>query len=626
MKKITLQCVWQLAAVLVILISHVSHANTHASNAPNLLASGGTFEQGQQLYSAYYALQNGSATFSNTANFHISSTTPNAYDIQLIHPTKVISGKKYSLCYDAKASAERTIFVDIDAGGPIYYNSLTDNGMSQTLTTTYQTFHVSFNANTTDDTARLVFHLGGNTTANVALDNIGLYEGSQCGDPAIANNTSSSSSSAPSTGAADPDFHIYLAFGQSNMEGTADFTDADHANNSRAQIIQNFTCPNLSRTYGQWYAAKQPYFGCWGKIGVADGFVDTLLSHLPSNVSIGLVPVAVGGSDIGLYRKGAPIGRGNIGTEKIPAHFDGGYNWLLDLAKKAQQRGVIKGIIFHQGETNTSQQDWKNKVKEIVEDLKQDLALDDVPFLAGELLHEAGGGCCYSHNPEVNKLPTLINNAHIISAQELKGADNAHFTHASYKIFGQRYANKMIELLYHSKAARALIKNSHIDAYQESKKYGTTPEKPINLLKSKGTFSQGEEFFSHFYSNKNGSASFNDEANFTINSASKNTYDIQFIHRVGIIAGEQYTLCYDAKASAQRTIVVDVDSGKPTYTTLTQQKNTHLLATHYQTFSLTFVASASDETARVAFLLGGPSAANIQLDNIALHHGDTCGN
>jgi hypothetical protein len=94
-------------------------------------------------------------------------------------------------------------------------------------------------------------------------------------------------------------------------------------------------------------------------------------------------------------------------SQGIP--FDCGYTWLLDLAKKAQEVGVIKGILFHQGETNNTDPNWKYTVQQIVQDLKTDLRLDDIPFLAGELLYEQYNSCCSAHNIEINKLiPTEL--------------------------------------------------------------------------------------------------------------------------------------------------------------------------------------------------------------------------
>jgi hypothetical protein len=197
----------------------------------------------------------------------------------------------------------------------------------------------------------------------------------------------------------------------------------------------------LNRVYGNWYVASPPLNRCWSGIGPGDYFGKTMADAMPSAITIGLVPASVSGTPIELYQKSAPLGRNGA---DIPTQFTGGYAWLLDLAKKAQEAGVIKGIIFHQGETNTADPQWKFKVQEIVSDLRKDLGVGEVPFLAGELLYADYGSCCHWHNPEINKLPDLIPNAYVISASGLAGADTAHFTTASYREFGKRYATVML--------------------------------------------------------------------------------------------------------------------------------------------------------------------------------------
>lgn len=240
----------------------------------------------------------------------------------------------------------------------------------------------------------------------------------------------------------DPNFHIYLLFGQSNMEGAAPIEEQDRTTNDRVKVMANLNCSNLGRTYGNWYTASPPLNRCWSGLGPGDYFGKTMADGMPSSVTIGLVPAAVSGTPIELYQKTAPIGRNNA---DIPAQFNGGYAWLLDMAKKAQERGVIKGIIFHQGESNTSDQQWKFKVKEIVTDLREDLNMGEVPFIAGELLYADYNACCHWHNTEVNKLPELINNSFIVSAAGLPGMDEAHFTTGSYRELGRRYAQIMLE-------------------------------------------------------------------------------------------------------------------------------------------------------------------------------------
>lgn len=251
----------------------------------------------------------------------------------------------------------------------------------------------------------------------------------------------------------DPDFHIYLMFGQSNMEGAGTIESQDKMNvDSRFQVIGAVTCKanNTSFTLGQWRTATPPLVRCWTGLGVGDYFGRTMVENLPEHIRIGVVPVAVGGSDIRLFDKEnyeAYVASAPDWMKNIISEYGGNpYGRLVEVAKLAQKNGVIKGILFHQGETNTNSPTWKNQVQQVVANLKSDLGLGDVPFLAGELL-AAQGACCGSHNVEVNKLPGIIPNAYVISSSGLVGADAAHFTSASYRIFGERYAKKMLELI-----------------------------------------------------------------------------------------------------------------------------------------------------------------------------------
>ena len=263
-----------------------------------------------------------------------------------------------------------------------------------------------------------------------------------------------------STFAQDPNFHIYLLFGQSNMEGMGTIESQDRTTNSRVKVLQDQDCSNLNRYYGRWYTAAPPLNRCWSKLGPGNTFGNAMAEAMPSTVTIGLFPTAYSGCDIAFFQKSAPLGKAFSKTgvaADIPSQFTGGYAWMLDMAKKAQKEGVIKGIIFHQGETNTNDPNWKVKVQEVVADLKKDLGLSDIPFLAGELLYKEYKSCCSSHNVEINKLPGLIKNSYVISASGLPGADEAHFTSASYRILGKRYAEKMLTLVKGAECATTVL-------------------------------------------------------------------------------------------------------------------------------------------------------------------------
>jgi hypothetical protein len=248
--------------------------------------------------------------------------------------------------------------------------------------------------------------------------------------------------------AQDPDFHIYLCFGQSNMCGAGSIEAQDKTVDERFQMMEPIGCTNLDRTFGEWYAAVPPLWGCNGGLGPGDYFGRTMVENLPDNIRVGVVVVAVPGCDIALFYKTGYQGFDTYTT--VPSRFDGSaYAWLLELAKLARNDGVIKGLLLHQGESNSGQTDWPNKVKRVYDDLMADLELDasETPLLVGELLYQNQGGTCGGHNTVIAKVPDAIPNSYVISADGLAGKDQFHFTTESNREIGRRYAEKMLELL-----------------------------------------------------------------------------------------------------------------------------------------------------------------------------------
>ena len=127
------------------------------------------------------------------------------------------------------------------------------------------------------------------------------------------------------------------------------------------------------------------------------------------------------------------------------------YQYLVDMAKLAQKEGVIKGILLHQGESNTNDKGWPNKVKGIYDNLIKDLNLDGdkVPLLAGEVVNADQHGACASMNEIIDALPKTIPNSYVISSAgcPTRPADHLHFTAAGYRKLGTRYAEEMLSLL-----------------------------------------------------------------------------------------------------------------------------------------------------------------------------------
>ncbi len=263
-----------------------------------------------------------------------------------------------------------------------------------------------------------------------------------------------SSVSAPSVAAAaqngpDPDFHIYLAIGQSNMAGGARPADQGSVPaDSRFRVMAAADDARRGHKTGQWYPGRAE-----GDLKLADFFGLTMVANLPSNIRVGVINVSVAGSKIELW--GKDTYREYLAGERdwlidIAASFGSNpYGRLVDLARAAQKDGVIKGLIIHQGESNSTDPEWPQKVKGIYDDLVADLGLNPADFhlLAGELKSAEEGGACAAFNGEIlAHLPSVVPGARIVSSAGCKGVpDPFHFSLDGFRELGKRFAVEMLD-------------------------------------------------------------------------------------------------------------------------------------------------------------------------------------
>jgi len=255
--------------------------------------------------------------------------------------------------------------------------------------------------------------------------------------------------------AQDPNFHVYLCFGQSNMEGSATIEPQDSMVDSRFRVLQAYDCPNLGRTGGTWYTATPPLGHCYAGLSPADYFGRTMIENLPDSIRVGVIHIAIGGLDIRLFDKDIYQDYDSTYPEswfldKVKAYGGNPYGHLIELAKLAQHDGVIKGILLHQGETNTGDIQWPLYVKTIYNNMLADLSLnpESVPLLAGEVAHADQGGTCARMNPIINSLPDAITTAHVISSSGCTvRPDHVHFNSEGCRELGRRYAELMLSLM-----------------------------------------------------------------------------------------------------------------------------------------------------------------------------------
>ena len=251
---------------------------------------------------------------------------------------------------------------------------------------------------------------------------------------------------------ADPNFYIFLCFGQSNMEGNARPEAVDLQSPGPRFLLMpavDFPAANgrPERKMGEWCEASAPL--CRANTGLtpADWFGRTLVASLPENIKIGVIHVAIGGIDIKGF---LPDSISDYVNKKAPgwmkgmlaAYDNNPYERLVTLAKKAQKDGVIKGILMHQGETNTGDPKWAGMVKQVYENLCGDLQLkpEEVNLYVGNIVQADGKGVCIGCKKQIDELPQTIHTSQVISSDNCSnGPDRLHFDAAGYRELGCRY-------------------------------------------------------------------------------------------------------------------------------------------------------------------------------------------
>jgi hypothetical protein len=227
--------------------------------------------------------------------------------------------------------------------------------------------------------------------------------------------------------------HLYLLLGQSNMAGRGQIGPEDTTPHPRVLV---FTLAN------QWEPAIEPVtHDKPGMLGVGPGlaFGKAMAGNDP-DVTIGLVPCAFGGSPLKRWQSSGDL-----------------YSNAVNRAKLAMREGTLKGILWHQGESDagmaTNATSYSDRLAQMIRNIRADLASPDLPFVAGQI-----GEFLYDRGPEHSPYARVVNAAlaglpakvpatGCALSKDLKHkGDELHFDAASQRELGRRYAAEMIRL------------------------------------------------------------------------------------------------------------------------------------------------------------------------------------
>jgi len=216
---------------------------------------------------------------------------------------------------------------------------------------------------------------------------------------------------------------VYLLIGQSNMAGRAPIGEQE------AKPMEGVF---LLNDKDEWEVASNPlnrYSTIRKGLGMQKlnpGYSFALaMQKEAKGRTIGLVVNAKGGTRIEQWEKGTKF-----------------YTEAVRRAKEAQKGGTLKGILWHQGESNQGNPEgYADKLAKLVADLRADLGIKDLPFVAGQVNDVP------KVNEEIAKLPGLVEHTAYVSSEGLKCMDRWHFDEPSMKELGSRYAAAMLKLL-----------------------------------------------------------------------------------------------------------------------------------------------------------------------------------
>jgi hypothetical protein len=222
---------------------------------------------------------------------------------------------------------------------------------------------------------------------------------------------------------------IYLLIGQSNMAGRANIDEQD-----KDTLANVFLFTGINGK--EWEKAANPLNKystvrkdiSMQKLGPGYTFAKEMAKACKEK-QIGLVVNAKGGTSIEEWKPGSEL-----------------FNEAVKRAKLAMKSGNLKGIVWHQGESNSSKPDlYPAQITELIQSLRTELGIPDLPFVAGQLSEDKPAR--HDFNAMILTLPSIVEFTGVVTTEGTVTMEGTHFNSASQRLLGERYAAKMLKLI-----------------------------------------------------------------------------------------------------------------------------------------------------------------------------------
>ena len=222
---------------------------------------------------------------------------------------------------------------------------------------------------------------------------------------------------------------IYLLIGQSNMAGRAEIELQD-----KDSLTNVFLYTGIAGK--EWEKAANPLNKystvrkelSLQKLGPGYTFARKM-AEAAGGKPIGLVVNARGGTALAEWMPGQDL-----------------YKEAFKRAMAAMKYGTLKGIVWHQGESDVSKSgEYLEKVAQMIQQLRTDLGVPGLPYIAGQLSEARPERKVF--NSMILMLPDRVAKTGVVTSEGTATIDSTHFNSASQRLMGERYATEMLKLL-----------------------------------------------------------------------------------------------------------------------------------------------------------------------------------
>lgn len=218
-----------------------------------------------------------------------------------------------------------------------------------------------------------------------------------------------------SVNAQDQNYWIFLVIGQDNMIGKAD----------AGTSTNGFLLDSFSKTIAE--TAKEKRIG----------FVTVTLPVSPI--------IAFDKQNYRNYVSNVTVESNKKALEK---YDNNPYGKLISMARSAQNKGVVKGILLQQDGIDNYNEAWLKRMRRIYYDIVGDLSLDStkVPLLIGEVGRAEYDGKYAAANETYGKMHKVLQYSFVVSSANCPLADNKiYYSKEGLENLGRKFAIKVLQ-------------------------------------------------------------------------------------------------------------------------------------------------------------------------------------